>query len=428
MSLRKNGEFLTSNFVRDQASEGLFKVSREAFVSKSILDLERERIFDRCWLYLGHSSELPDPNRFLTREVGGRPLIFNRDRAGEFRAYFNTCPHRGALLERRPCGKSMGFKCFYHGWSFRNDGVFATKDVKKSYPANFGADGSNDLVRVPRLEQYQGFWFINFDAGAIGLEDYLADVRGIIDLIVDQSPSGVEVIKGSHEYSIDANWKLLAENSYDSYHALETHSTYFNYLKTSLGVDRISPPKQSSAFDLGNGHATIESEAPWGRPVARWVPSFGDAAIADFQAIEQEVTERVGVDRAERILRRDRNMVIFPNLVLNDNIGLIIRTFYPCSPGSMRVDSWALGAVGEGSVARKRRLDNFLEFLGPGGFATPDDATALESAQRGYQNAKFAGWNDISRGVLKAHPAKDDEHQMRTWWRQWARLMERSDD
>jgi len=74
-----------------------------------------------------------------------------------------------------------------------------------------------------------------------------------------------------------------------------------------------------------------------------------------------------------------------------------------------------------GDAAREERAP---EFLGPGGFATPDDVEALESAQRGYAAAKLAPWNDISRGMLRALPRADDESQMRTFWREWNRRMQ----
>ena len=38
-------------------------------------------------------------------------------------------------------------------------------------------------------------------------------------------------------------------------------------------------------------------------------------------------------------------------------------------------------AEGESDEMRKTRLNNFLEFLGPGGYATPDDIEALETCQ-----------------------------------------------
>ena len=65
-----------------------------------------------------------------------------------------------------------------------------------------------------------------------------------------------------------------------------------------------------------------------------------------------------------------------------------------------------------------RRLDSFLTFLGPGGFATPDDEEALESCQAGFR-ATETEWSDISKGMLKATPLNSEELQMRGYWRQW---------
>ncbi|MDE2440977.1 MAG: Rieske 2Fe-2S domain-containing protein, partial [Betaproteobacteria bacterium] len=98
------------NWIIDDPVEGVFKVNRSAFTSQEVLELERERIFDRAWLYLGHESELPNPNDFLTRSVAGRELIFNRNRKGEFQAFVNTCPHRGAQVVREPSGNAISFK------------------------------------------------------------------------------------------------------------------------------------------------------------------------------------------------------------------------------------------------------------------------------------------------------------------------------
>jgi p-cumate 2,3-dioxygenase alpha subunit len=87
----------------------------------------------------------------------------------------------------------------------------------------------------------------------------------------------------------------------------------------------------------------------------------------------------------------------------------------------MQVNAWAIAPKDETSQMRKWRLFNYLEFLGPGGFATPDDNEALEACHKGYKNLREAGWNDISKGMLRADPFGDDENQMRAFWREWAR-------
>src|SRR5205823_13645381 len=79
-------------------AQRIFKVARRNFVDHEIYEAEKEKIFDRSWLYLGHSSELPKPGDYITRAVAGRSILFTRDAKGRLRALMNTCPHRGAQV------------------------------------------------------------------------------------------------------------------------------------------------------------------------------------------------------------------------------------------------------------------------------------------------------------------------------------------
>ena len=109
--------------------------------------------------------------------------------------------------------------------------------------------------------------------------------------------------------------------------------------------------------------------------------------------------------------------------MLGRNIKVVFSTnFLMLSSGVVTslLSAWALGPRGENSDLRRLRLFNFLEFLGPGGFATPDDQEALENCQRGYTNVREVAWNDISKGMPRqGPPMNDDEEQMRCFWRQW---------
>lgn len=94
------------------------------------------------------------------------------------------------------------------------------------------------------------------------------------------------------------------------------------------------------------------------------------------------VGAKFGKQRADFIADVQKNMVMFPNLVINDNVGMIIRTIEPTSPTTMRVQSWELGPNDESAAMRALRLDNFVSFLGPAGFGSADDVEMLELCQR----------------------------------------------
>ena len=416
--------------VVEDRDRGMFKVHRTVFTDPQILELERRVIFDHCWLYLGHVSEVAAPGDFVSRKVGGRPLMFNRDRNGKVRAFFNTCSHRGAIVSREPRGhRRKVFQCGYHGWVYDDAGKLIDMPGRDSMPPACMENGALDLREVPRLAEYKGFIFISFDAGVIGLEDYLAGAKDVLELVSQHGANGMEVVGGSHEYAMEANWKLIHENSADAYHTLTTHASYLDYVKSRDGeqapVTSNAGAAAGWARDLGNGHAVIESEGvmPWGRPYARWVPGWGEDSKAEVEALARELVERLGEKRGRFISHGDRNTLIFPNLVVNDTLAIIIRTFYPTHPGHVDVTGWALAPKGESAVSRDRRMRNYVEFFGPAGFATPDDVELLELCQKGYANQDALEWNDISRGMLKEAPAKNDELQMRVFWRKWHEVL-----
>jgi p-cumate 2,3-dioxygenase subunit alpha len=185
--------------------------------------------------------------------------------------------------------------------------------------------------------------------------------------------------------------------------------------------------RKGVGLDLGNGHAVVEYAAPWGRPVGKWIPAWGEEGKKEIDEIKSKLENRFGKERAERITTKNRNLLIFPNLVINDIMALTIRTFYPIEPGYMEVTGYALAAKGENPEFRHRRNDNFLEFIGPGGFATPDDNEALELCQEGYLNNQEVEWNDISKGMIREQPISNDEEQMRGFWRKYNEILSNSD-
>lgn len=413
---------LATGIVNDAASSR-FLVPRKAFTDQELFEKEYRAIFNRCWLYLGHASELPEPRTFVTRTVARRPILFTRDKDGEYQALFNACPHRGAMVCRERNGKAGAFMCMYHGWTFGSDGHLMTLPGGAGYPEDFKRDPQKQMVHVPRLARRGDFFFISFAEDGEDLDTFLADAGDYLDLVSQHSATGMAVVGGTQEYSIRGNWKLLAENSVDGYHAACTHSTYLDYLKNANGALGATP-LSGSGIDLKNGHAVIEYSAPWGRPIASWVPLWGEEGKQEIEAIREELDKRLGSERADRLATKNRNMIIFPNLVVNDIMAITVRTFFPTAPDNMEVNAWTLAPPEESDWLRKYRLFNFTEFLGPGGFATPDDVEAIEKCQRGYAANNNDMFNDISKGMAReGEPSFDDEAQMRAFWIEWDKRM-----
>jgi len=418
-----------SRIVLNKPQQHRFEINRAALVDAAIFREEQERIFERCWLYVGHESEVRAPGDFRTRMVCGRPLILCRDSRNELRVFLNTCRHRGTVVCREAQGNAERYTCFHHGWTYDRDGRLYAVPGQSAYPPNFDRTELG-LKEPPRVEAYRGFVFLNFDANAVPLREYLGSAVEYIDLVLDQSPSGrMEMIHGTQEYDIRANWKLLVENSYDDYHLLTTHATWLDYLKSS-GVEVKRPekghvlPSHGLGKDLGNGHGTTDNVNFRGRPVAAWIPIYGDAAKPELERIRAELVQRLGLERAKRVADTNRNLLIFPNLVLLDGSSVSVRSFQPLAPDRMRVRAGALGPVEETPLARQVRLDSFLTFYGPGGFATPDDIAALEAVQEGLGAYKEVQWSPLTRGMAKqGEQLNTDEAHLRAFWIQWDKLM-----
>ena len=407
------------SLVRDRPDLGRFKVHRSTMVSPAIHELERQRIFDRCWLYLGHESEVPNPGDFARRTVAERPLFFARTRDGELAVFHNTCPHRGALVCRTDRGNTQSFQCFYHAWTFDTSGALVGVPDVEGYGPDF--DRGEMGLRSPRFDSYRGFVFVCFDGGTESLREYLAGAAEYLDLVADQDASGLRVIPGSNRYSIRANWKLLPENSVDAYHTPYTHRSFFDYMAGAAGDRPAVGKRRGFGRSLGNGHGVMEADAPYGRPIAMWHPCYGEEAKAEIRSIKDELVARHGLDKALRMCEKNRNLVIFPNLIINDIMAVTVRVCQPTGPAGMDVTAWELAPAGEAGARLRRRLDSFLTFVGPGGFATPDDVEALESCQQGFRSGGVE-WSELSRGMHR-EPRHDDELQMRCFWRRWQSLV-----
>jgi len=416
-------------YVINQPEAHRFQVNRSTLMDPKILELEKSRIFDVCWIYVGHESEVRKPGDFKTRNVCDRPVIFCRDSKSRIRVFINTCRHRGATVCREIEGNTKSHTCFYHGWSYNCDGELDGVPGQDAFPPSFRKSDFN-LKEPPHVASYRGFVFLSFNPKAVPLEEYLAGAKEYIDLVVDQSPSGqMEVIQGVQDYEIRANWKFLTENSFDDYHLLSVHGSWLTYLRNS-GVEMKRPerghllPGHGVGKVLGNGHGCTDNVNFRGRPVACWIPVYGEAAKPEIERIRAELVTRLGEQRAARVADTNRNLLVFPNLFINDGSSVTIRTYYPIGPDRMRVLAWALGPVEESPTARAVRLDSFLTFYGPGGFATPDDIEVLESLQTSLATHREVPWMEVTRGIAKeGEQLNTDEPHLRGFWTHWNKLM-----
>lgn len=383
--------------VVDDPQAGIFRVNRRIFTDSEIFELEMKYIFEGNWVYLAHESQLPEPGDYFTTHIGRQPVVITRDKHGELHCLINACAHRGAMVCRRKTDNRMTLTCPFHGWTFRNDGsLLKVKDPEGAgYPPTFNHNGSHDMTQVARFESYRGFLFGSLNPDVLPLSEHLGDAAKVIDMLVDQSPDGLEVLRGSSRYTYDGNWKVQAENGADGYHVTATH---WNYAATTSRRGTGESKTDTKVLDAGNWGKS--GGGYWSFPHGHlclwtWTPNPQDRPLYDKI---DELKATLGEAKAEFMVKGSRNLCIYPNVYLMDQFSTQIRHFRPISPDKTEVTIYCIAPKGEKAEARTRRIRQYEDFFNASGMATPDDLEEFRSCQLAYYGTA-APWNDMSRGA-----------------------------
>lgn len=393
------------SMMEEDKEKGIYRCRRDMFTDPELFELEMKHLFEGNWIYLAHESQIPNKNDFFTYTMGRQPIFITRNKNNELKAFINACSHRGAMLCRTKKGNRAAHTCPFHGWVFNNDGkLLKVKDPDDAgYPSSFDCAGSHNLKEIPRFASYKGFLFGSLNADVLPLEDHLGEAAKMIDMIVDQSPEGLEVLRGSSTYIYDGNWKLQAENGADGYHVSAVH---WNYVATTSrrdkdtdntkAMDASTWAKQKGGFyAYEHGHICLWME--WPNPKDR--PTYQR---------REELVENHGVDKADWMIGNLRNLCLYPNVFLMDQFSSQIRQFRPIDVDKTEVTIYCIAPKGESTEARAQRIRQYEDFFNASGMATPDDLEEFRSCQKGY-NATNLIWNDMSRGSEHWINGPDDE-------------------
>ncbi|WP_025123373.1 MULTISPECIES: Rieske 2Fe-2S domain-containing protein [unclassified Serratia (in: enterobacteria)] len=387
--------------------KGIYQCNRAIFTDESLFELEMKAIFEGNWIYLAHESQIAEPGDYYTLTMGRQPIIITRDKDRQLHGMINSCSHRGAMLASRKSGNKTSFTCPFHGWTFNNSGnLLKAKDEKTgAYPPCFKQAGSHDLKHLPHFASYRGFLFGSLSADVLPLEEYLGDTRQVIDLIVDQAPDGLEVLKGASSYTYEGNWKLQMENGADGYHVSVVHWNYASTMSRRNYDANCTPTVDANGwsksiggvYGFEHGHMLLWTRAlnPEVRPVFK-----------HFARLSQ----RFGATRADLMVNETRNLCLYPNVYLMDQFSTQIRVVRPLSVDKTEVTIFCFAPKGENAEDRALRIRQYEDFFNVSGMGTPDDLEEFRACQQGY-NASNLPWSDMSRGATRWLEGPDDNAQ-----------------
>ena len=207
----------------------------EAYTSPAVLAWEQRHFFAASWVCVGAERDLRADNvTQRAMSVGGIPVLLVWPGDGPPSAFANTCRHRGhELLPDGDAGHRQSIVCPYHAWSYSLDGSLnvapGLREVESFDPDDHG------LVALP-VEVWHGWVFVNACADGLPFAEHLGAVE---DLVAPYAPERL-VRLASHDYVVDANWKVATENYHECYHCPLIHPE----------LCQVSPPTSGYNYDL----------------------------------------------------------------------------------------------------------------------------------------------------------------------------------
>lgn len=398
------------------------RVHGSLYTDAEIFAEELRKIWYRTWVFVGHESEVAQPNDYVRKKLGLQDVIMTRDRDGRVHLLLNRCSHRGNQVCDDAKGNSGTFRCPYHGWTFRNTGELIGFPFFKGYGQR---QLDMPLGRVPRVDSYGGFVFGSFAADGPSLTEHLGAAAGEIDRLIRLSPEGkVALNAGWLQHKTRANWKLLAENETDGYHPQFVHGSIFGVTGSTIGP-LYGDSSTAVTRDLGGGHSENDLR-PEFRKFAKPMRWFGttESRVPDYVAAMHAT---YGAD-AERILVEGApHVMIFPNLFIAE---IQVFNIQPVAVNECVQYSTAVQLVGAPELNR-RMVSQCIGSVGPAGMLLADDTEMYERNQHGLE-ALTPEWLDVRRGLNRERVDDNgftiggatDETGMRGFWSHYRTLME----
>ena len=175
----------------------------------------------RVWQVAGRADEIPQAGDWMEYRLFDQSWVLVRGRDGVVRGFVNACRHRGnAFCEGK--GHSARFTCPYHNWSYGLDGALlavAKPDFEGSTEDFVGTKNELGLIAA-KVECFGGFVFINPDAGAAPLADFLGEVAGLLApyRLEEMVPVGL-----NRREPLECNWKVVMDAFQEGYHIQAVH-------------------------------------------------------------------------------------------------------------------------------------------------------------------------------------------------------------
>lgn len=403
-------------------------VDRRVFWDSDVYELEQERIFARCWLFLAHESQIPEAGDYVTTFMGEDEVLVVRQRDGSIAGLLNTCPHRGNRVCHADAGHARGFVCNYHGWAFGLDGELKGMHESVAYEREPGFRlDDHGLARVAQVDTHKGLIFGTLDAHAPSLLDYLGEFAWYLDVLLDNDEGGTELLDGSIRSVLQCNWKLAAENfAGDALHAGWTHDSG---AKAMLDGPVAALAEAESYHVNVNGHCWEFNLDGIGNAATLGSPEI----LAYLRSREPVVRERLG-DLRSKMVGSISSVTVFPNLSFLPG-QQTFRTWQPRGPHRTELHTWVIVNRSMPEELKDEYRRGAMLTFSPTGVFEIDDGENWEHAtlaNRGWFTRRQPLHYGLGMETAIDHPelpgnvfrGQVNDANQRAFYERWARLMD----
>src|SRR5687768_6732282 len=409
------------------------RVHRDLYIDPEVFQLEMERLWSRTWIYVGHTSQVPQAGDFITLDIAAKPLMLVRQADGSVRVLMNRCAHKGTKLVYDFAGNAgKTLRCPYHAWTYRLDGTLLNVPLKQGYDGT--ALRETGLAAVTH-EVYRGFVFARLADGP-GFREYFGDSLSSIDNLADRSPEGeLEITGGCLRYLHNCNWKMFVENLNDTMHPMIVHASSAGTAKKLWEGKPESLPKPMAIEQyapFANDYKFFDDMGVRVYPHGHGFSGVNFSIHSAYSAIpeyEAAMKQAYGPERAKQILGTVRhNTVYYPSLTIKGAIQSI-RVARPLAADKTLIESWTFRLKGAPEILLQRTVTYNRLINSPLSIVGHDDLHCYRSIQEGLL-ADGNEWVSLHRDFDPAEAQAAElttngtsEISMRNQFRAWREFM-----
>lgn len=363
----------------DLAFLGTRPIPAKPYYDPAWFELEREAVFRRSWIQVGHVCELTGSGSFIRREleVLNASLLITRGKDGQIRAFHNVCTHRGTQLVEEASGKRPTFSCPYHMWTFGGDGAL----ISAPDFGSFGLDKKDCALKQVALDVCAGMIFVHLGKNPAPLREWLGDLAEQMETL----PVARATCFSEYSYDIAANWKMTYDNFQENYH--------LRFIHPRSGQSACSPDNPFGYPLEYAFHDPHRTQTIWTNPDPKPAPTL---ATAFARLVPRAMEEGLLATPHAR-----KYFALFPSFfMLGTPLQNFVHVVYPLTATTSR-GVIRLYWVGEDANASERFGREAI--MGTARDVHSEDISIIEAGQRGLNSGALEYIHFQTQEVLCRH-------------------------